>query len=94
MVYCNHCKEEVEVDVDEANGFSYVSTRTLKELTIDAWGAVLVSDFECYATYYVCDFSQVLHILWTCAGRGCLFKRSHIHKGCWRRQHCRWPICL
>ncbi|BDA42484.1 probable transcription factor IIIB 90 kDa subunit at N-terminal half [Coccomyxa sp. Obi] len=22
MVYCNHCKEEVEVDVDEANGFS------------------------------------------------------------------------
>ena len=22
MVFCNNCKQEVEVDVDEANGFS------------------------------------------------------------------------
>lgn len=27
MVFCNHCKEEVEVDVDEANGFSYVTDK-------------------------------------------------------------------
>lgn len=49
-MYCNHCKEEVEVDVDEANGFSYVPLQTLQHLTLDAWGIVLV-DVECYATY-------------------------------------------
>lgn len=25
MVFCSNCKEEVEADIDDANGYSYVS---------------------------------------------------------------------